>query len=586
MNLVSIIIVKLYRLVKIKLIYNMFHNLIRTESKQTRSRARRVAPTRSCTRHSRQKMSVCLYAYTLKACNFLQYRPLTNQDSQWFCCVHISYWSNMFRNTKRRTAGRKNFEAPVFSHGTLDSYLNNVYHGSKLTFYTLPPAGEITLDEFETWAIDRIKILNEIESCSVRNKGYKEIESIVQPMIQSTLPLNATNPEKLNKERQKDYYSHFILRLCFSRSKELREKFLKNETILFKIRYNALTSSEQQQFVKSLDMPWEFTTEEEKSALSQKLYASISSSLIYLLNLTDEQQRRAYFAQEEFIKIPFEYVADLLPSRSVFLSKGTAYLPKFQQLQLLLNEYNQKLSTALISTSHAFPSLDEDDRILPILTHLSSGALLNLNDNEYGLSENASDINAVSVASKEIVSQFPLCGQHLMATLQTNHHLKYNGRQQFTLFLKGVGLSLEDALTFWANEFTKSMGLDKFNKEYKYNIRHAYGMEGGRINYKPWDCRTILSKPRPSKSDSHGCPYRDFSADALATSLKGMGLDDRDVQQVLDMSGKGEYTNACTKVLETKIGGGLNEHVVHPNLYFDRMRAHTKQKQQQVAADA
>lgn len=33
------------------------------------------------------------------------------------------------------------------------------------------------------------------------------------------------------------------------------------------------------------------------------------------------------------------------------------------------------------------------------------------------------------------------------------------------LFLKGVGLSLEDALRFWEQEFTKIMTADVFNKQ-------------------------------------------------------------------------------------------------------------------------
>ncbi|CEP23957.1 PRI2 [Cyberlindnera jadinii] len=483
----------------------------------------------------------------------------------------------MFRSTKRRTAGRKNFESSIISASTPNAYLANVYNNSKLTFYTLPPVGEITLDEFETWAIDRIKILNEIESCAARNKSYKEIESIVAPMIQQTLPLNSTNVEKLNRERQKDYYSHFILRLCFSRSQELRTKFLKNETTLFKIRYNQLTNAEQQQFVKSLNLPWDFISLEEKEQLSTKLFNSISASLGYVLQL-DDVQKRKYFEQEEFIKIPFEYVTDLLPQRSIFLQRGTAYVPKFQQLQLLVNEFSAKLEAALISTSHAFPSLDEDDRILPILTHLSSGYSLNYSQDSYGANENSSDINAITVGSKEIVDQFPLCGQHAMYGLRTLHHLKYTARQQFTLFLKGIGLSLEDALTFWSGEF-KSVSIDKFNKEYKYNIRHSYGLEGGRINYKPWDCRTILSKPRPQKGEYHGCPYRDLSSDSLARKLREMGLEEKDVQQILEISDKGDYTNACSRVLEVKTNGHVQEQVTHPNLYFDRMRQYTKSQQ-------
>lgn len=483
---------------------------------------------------------------------------------------------DMFRNTKRRTAGRRNFETSIHASQQDDSYLANAYTKSKLTFYKLPPVGEITLDEFETWAIDRIKILNEIESCVARNKSYKEIESIVGPLLGTLLPLNTTNSEKLLKHRQKDYYSHFILRLCFSRSKELRDRFLKNELLLFKIRFNQLTSTEQQHFVKSLNLPWEFISSEEKETMSTQLFNSIAPSLGYLLNIPDEAQRRSFFQNEGFIKIPFEFVSDLLPSRCIYLRRGYAYIPSFQQFQLLSNEYSATLSEALIQTSHAFPSLDEDDRILPILNHLSSGSSINFENDMFDGSESNNDINIRNVDTKEIIDQFPLCGSNLMQGLKINNHLKYTARQQFQLFLKGIGLSLEDSLTFWSQEFTKSMSIEKFNKEYKYNIRHTFGLEGGRINYKPWDCRTVLSKPRPQKGEYHGCPYRDLNNDALSTKLRSMELSEGEISDILEISNKGEYTSACSKVLELKTKGAVQEHITHPNLYFVRMREYFK----------
>lgn len=476
----------------------------------------------------------------------------------------------MFRNTKRRTAGRKNFEANIHAEQD-DSYLSNAYNNSKLTFYKLPPVGEITLDEFETWAIDRIKILNEIESCVARNKSYKEIESIVLPLLNTLLPLNSN---KSNKFRQKDYYSHFILRLCFSRSKELRERFLKNEIILFKIRFNQLTFNEQFEFIKNLKLPWEFITAEEKNSISNELFNSISASLGYQLSIHDDIAKRQFFQNENFIKIPFEFVSDLISQRCIYLKKGYAYIPSFQQFQLLSNEYLNNLSEALIQTSHAFPSLDEDDRILPILNHLSSGSSINF-DNEF-INEANNEINFKNVDTKEIINQFPLCGINLMQGLKINHHLKYTARQQFQLFLKGVGLSLEDSLNFWSKEFTQSISIEKFNKEYKYNIRHSYGLEGGRINYKPWDCRTILNKPRPQKGEYHGCPYRDLNKDSLLNKLKSLELTDNEILQIFEINSKGEYTSACSKVLEIKTGGTVQEHVTHPNLYFIRMREYYK----------
>ena len=53
------------------------------------------------------------------------------------------------------------------------------------------------------------------------------------------------------------------------------------------------------------------------------------------------------------------------------------------------------------------------------------------------------------------------------------HHIKYKSRLQYGLFLKGIGLTLEDALKFFRGEFTKKgdTDIDKFEKEYSYGIR-------------------------------------------------------------------------------------------------------------------
>ena len=56
---------------------------------------------------------------------------------------------------------------------------------------------------------------------------------------------------------------------------------------------------------------------------------------------------------------------------------------------------------------------------------------------------------------------FPLCMRKLQETLEETHHLRHGGRMQYGLFLKGIGLSLEDALMFWRTEFGKAMSADK-----------------------------------------------------------------------------------------------------------------------------
>jgi DNA primase large subunit len=53
---------------------------------------------------------------------------------------------------------------------------------------------------------------------------------------------------------------------------------------------------------------------------------------------------------------------------------------------------------------------------------------------------------------------------HLHTSMRQNHHLRHGGRQQYGLFLKGIGLSLEEAIKFWRSEFTKLIDVDKVTK--------------------------------------------------------------------------------------------------------------------------
>ena len=54
---------------------------------------------------------------------------------------------------------------------------------------------------------------------------------------------------------------------------------------------------------------------------------------------------------------------------------------------------------------------------------------------------------------------------------------------------------MDESLVFWKQEFTKKHDIDseKFEKNYAYNIRHSYGQEGKRNDYKPWNCSKIIN---------------------------------------------------------------------------------------------
>lgn len=135
-------------------------------------------------------------------------------------------------------------------------------------------------------------------------------------------------------------------------------------------------------------------------------------------------------------------------------------------------------------TARALPRLDEDDRIVPLLSHLSLGFIA-------GVSSDASRSAIQGIDGGKLTADMvdalvrqhaPMCMRNLHESLHSNGHLRHYGRLQYNLFLKDIGLPLKEALIFWRRSF-RSMSDDKFNKEYKYNIRHGYGLEGKRISY-------------------------------------------------------------------------------------------------------
>lgn len=238
-------------------------------------------------------------------------------------------------------------------------------------------------------------------------------------------------------------------------------------------------------------------------------------------------------------------------------------------------------------TARNLPRLDEDDRLSPILAHLSRS--FTAPDVAYDSSSALPGSLHANAANIDTLAQhFPLCASHLHSTLKANAHLKHYGRLQYTLFLKGLGLNLEDCIIFWRRSF-RNMTDDKFTKEYKYNIRHAYGDVGGDANrrgrgYTPYSCQKLLTEPLPTAGQSHGCPYRTFTPDNLVGLLQSTGISDREVLKgVREDVGKQKYHIACNRVFEFahkkeikqvkesgKWGAADLDTILHPNAWFKR----------------
>jgi DNA primase large subunit len=313
-------------------------------------------------------------------------------------------------------------------------------YAHRMNFYTIPPTGDVSLEEFEEWGIARLKVLAELEACQFRNKTPAETEEYMRPILDKHMRLssNRSKSSELDMERKKDHYSHWTLRLAFSGTADLRQRFARLETQLFKLRLQQDDGVEKKAFIDSLPMSWETVSAHEKSMWLDELKAATSV--------------RGGGDEESWFKVDWEKVPELVERRQVLLKRGTAYVHVREQLSMVVNEFSRTLESGLELAARNLPRLDEDNRLSPILHNLSQSFVAP--DAGYSESSSIGDMASINAASIDGLSEhFPLCMRNLHRELRKNSHLKHYGRLQYTLFLKGIGLSLQECIVFWRKSF-------------------------------------------------------------------------------------------------------------------------------------
>lgn len=154
------------------------------------------------------------------------------------------------------------------------------------------------------------------------------------PILDKHLPMNSNSSRSaLQEQRKRDHYSHFILRLAFSATEELRRRFSRLETMLFRLRFREDDARERQAFVQSLEFEWERVGDKEREELASELAAATPA-----LRKGDE---------DGWFKVDWEKVPELVESRRVLLKRGKAYVPTREQTSLVVAEFTKRLDSAL-----------------------------------------------------------------------------------------------------------------------------------------------------------------------------------------------------------------------------------------------
>lgn len=437
--------------------------------------------------------------------------------------------------------------------------LQNIYQHD-LHMYDFPPTGEISLTEFEELGRERLKLLQHVENNAIRT-DFKTQEDRKQNLHTALMKdglkyfahllyaKGCKSPTETDLQyRRKDHISHFISRLSHCQESDRQMWFINQEIELFKLRFSSLDKEGIEKLLSMHNIDCQQITQEEKDEIREELRLSTSSIKVLNIDMT------------EFYKVSFYRVSDLIRSRRVYLSQGIAYIPQIDLVSLFLSYIRKNLLDGMPAAKMSIIRMHGDDRIQSYLKSVP-----NISDKTCVIwTSSATPTDKLDELSK---TSYPMCMRILHEALKSNHHLKNSGRIQYGLFIKGIGVTMEDSLSFWKTEFTKKIDSVKFDKEYAYTIRHTYGKEGRQTNYTPLGCQKIMSSVQ-SPGEFNGCPYKHMDNASLKQKLFSYGIPAASINEITELAKSDNYFGACTayfKVLHNRLP---DKPIIHPNGYF------------------
>jgi DNA primase large subunit len=449
----------------------------------------------------------------------------------------------------------------------------------ELSMYTSPPTHELTLPIFEQYGLDRLAILRLLETGRASGSSKSSISDELTKLL---------GARHYDFDHEKDNTSHFILRLAFCRSADSRKWFLTHECMLFRHRFDRMTNPDQlRRFFAKHNMQFSPLTlhdmDNDLQLMLRRTLRAVTRHKGHKGGTGTSDHSSSSSMMPKYYKVPFEEAYELVGRRRVYVQDGFAYVPQNDLVSIIVAKFRAHLSRELVATYRNHQSMRQDNRLRPLLATISKRSVAP--SYKPGMISGSVTPDQVPYLANR---SFPLCMQNMQQNGAKNSHLRYNGRRIYGLFLKGIGLSLQDSLNFWRRLFSRKVTPEKFNKEYAYNVRHNYGQEGSRQDYKPASCLQIINKV-PGAGEHHGCPFASFDEHSMRSKLLERKVPVQKIDDVMKLVRGKHYQIACREYFKIHHPNSTGDAVgAHPNKYFEESmkywRAHEQQQDQKGQA--
>ena len=401
--------------------------------------------------------------------------------------------------------------------------------------------------------IERYKILRRIEKFY---RKYKKIKLYVKENLPEEIRWEKNDENNIKN----DISSYFILALIMCRNDYDRRWFIRQETKLYRARIYILRRYNMYKILINLGLALKELKEEDDSSID------INKIRFRLLkNPRKKENEKIYFCK-------FEDALNLVMTHEYYIYMGNIYIPESDLHSLFKLVLMQNMDNTISKIRDNLENIIKDKRIQEIISLFNK-------EKDYITSEEISRMiknipNKIKLRTMNDIDSlsekcFPLCMALIERHLNKFSHLNHYGRLQYSLFLKGAGLPLQESLKFFQKKYEKKITLEKFQKEYAYNIRHSYGLEGRRYSYAPYSCNKLIQMIGPIGKECHGCPFKTYSTDNLEEILNTCNLNPMDIEAILNKKKRNQFQQACVKYFKGKFPDvpayGIG---IHPNKYF------------------
>ncbi|KNH07101.1 DNA primase large subunit [Perkinsela sp. CCAP 1560/4] len=384
------------------------------------------------------------------------------------------------------------------------------------------------------------------------------------------------NESVLSQSESRDGLSFYLCALGMCDSSNSWDWFCHAEEALFRARLLGIRQAdreilyrEQHVFLDSVD-PRKELTQQGISAEKTRLYRDL---LIMENRFPTKPHRRSTTPQAEtwpqapgnsfqvesnfdsqWYRTKLEFILDLVRRRDIVLHQGFAYVQSGHLQNILLAQFRKRMDGLQGHAMEQRSNLHESEwsYFLQIIE-----TLCNIEEIERPIANREAPQNLDVVKPQDIdylsEHHFPPCMQQLHGQLTRDRHLKYHGRWQYGLFLKRIGLSMEDALDFFGSKET--MGSENFRRSrYGYSIRHYYGQEGKHTNYSTMGCSAIIMGAPPTPSSCHGCPFKHEQTGSLKSMITQQcdGVKEEDIEDIIGAREGQHYSRACFHFFKLK----------------------------------